>query len=72
MVTAVKNSNLTKDRMMNNAHNYSRYHRHKRIDSNNLLDSYRRRNMSPVKYELGFYIPEVGILHSHCRENLKS
>jgi hypothetical protein len=27
--------------------------------------------MSPVKYELGFYIPEVGILHSHCRD-LKS
>jgi hypothetical protein len=27
--------------------------------------------MSPVKYELGFYIPEGGILHSHRRENLK-
>jgi hypothetical protein len=26
--------------------------------------------MSPVKYELGFYIPEDGILHSHRRENL--
>jgi hypothetical protein len=25
--------------------------------------------MSPVKYELGFYIPEHGIPHSHCREN---
>jgi hypothetical protein len=25
-----------------------------------------------VKYELGFYIPEDDILHSHCRENLKS
>jgi hypothetical protein len=25
-----------------------------------------------VKYELGFYIPEDGILHSHRRENLKS
>jgi hypothetical protein len=24
-----------------------------------------------VKYELGFYIPEEGILHSHRRENLK-
>jgi hypothetical protein len=32
----------------------------------------RRRNVSPVRYELGFYIPENGILHSHCRENLKS
>jgi hypothetical protein len=28
--------------------------------------------VSPVRYELGFYIPEDDILHSHCRENLKS
>jgi hypothetical protein len=28
--------------------------------------------VSPVKYELVFYIPEDGILHSHRRENLKS
>jgi hypothetical protein len=28
--------------------------------------------MFPVKYELGFYIPEDDILHSHRRENLKS
>jgi hypothetical protein len=27
--------------------------------------------VSPVKYELGFYIPE-DILHSHRRESLKS
>jgi hypothetical protein len=27
--------------------------------------------VSPVKYALGFYIPEDGILHSHRRENLK-
>jgi hypothetical protein len=26
----------------------------------------------PVRYELGFYIPEDDILHSHRRENLKS
>jgi hypothetical protein len=26
----------------------------------------------PVKYELGFYIPEDDILHIHRRENLKS
>jgi hypothetical protein len=32
----------------------------------------RRRNVSPVKDELGFYIPEDDILHSHRRENLKS
>jgi hypothetical protein len=25
--------------------------------------------VSPVKYEMGFYIPEDDILHSHCREN---
>jgi hypothetical protein len=28
--------------------------------------------MSPVKYEMGFYISEDGILHSYRRENLKS
>jgi Na+/proline symporter len=26
----------------------------------------------PVKYELGFCIPEEGVLHSYCREHLKS
>jgi hypothetical protein len=33
---------------------------------------YRRRHVSPVRYELGFYISEDDILHSHRRENLKS
>jgi hypothetical protein len=28
--------------------------------------------MSPVRYELEFYISEDGIVHSHRRENLKS
>jgi hypothetical protein len=28
--------------------------------------------VSPVKYELGFYIPEDGIHHSERRENVKS
>jgi hypothetical protein len=28
--------------------------------------------VSPVRYELGFHIPEGGILHSHSRESLKS
>jgi hypothetical protein len=28
--------------------------------------------MSPVRYELGFYVPEYSVLHSHCRENLTS
>jgi hypothetical protein len=32
----------------------------------------RRRNVSPVKYELGFYVPEDDILHSHRREKFKS
>jgi hypothetical protein len=28
--------------------------------------------MSPVRYELGFYIPEDDILHSDRRKNIKS
>jgi hypothetical protein len=28
--------------------------------------------VSPVEYELGFYIPEDDIRHCHRRENLKS
>jgi hypothetical protein len=28
--------------------------------------------VSPVRYELGFFIPEDGIFHSDRRENLKS
>jgi hypothetical protein len=28
--------------------------------------------VTPVRYELGFYIAEDCILHSHCSENLKS
>jgi hypothetical protein len=28
--------------------------------------------VSPVRYELGSYVPEEGILHSHRRGNLKS
>jgi hypothetical protein len=32
----------------------------------------RRCIVSPVRYELGFYIPEDSILHSHCRENFQS
>jgi hypothetical protein len=27
--------------------------------------------VSPVRYEIGFYIPEDDILHSHCRDNVK-
>jgi hypothetical protein len=25
--------------------------------------------VSPVKYEMGFYIPKDDILHSHCRHS---
>jgi hypothetical protein len=32
----------------------------------------RRRNVFPLRYELGFYIPEDDFLHSYRRENLKS
>jgi hypothetical protein len=28
--------------------------------------------VSPVKYELGFYIPKDDVLHSHRRDNLNS
>jgi uncharacterized protein (DUF2461 family) len=28
--------------------------------------------VSPVRYKLGFYIPADAILHSDCREHLKS
>jgi hypothetical protein len=28
--------------------------------------------VSPVRYELGFYIPEDDLFQSHCREILKS
>jgi hypothetical protein len=28
--------------------------------------------VSPVRYELGSYIPEDDILHSNCLENLES
>jgi hypothetical protein len=33
---------------------------------------WRRRDVSNVRYELGFYKPQEGILHGHRRENLKS
>jgi hypothetical protein len=32
----------------------------------------RRRNVSPVRHELSFYIKQDAILHSDRRENLKS
>jgi hypothetical protein len=50
-------------------------HRHENLKSYIALTGWalkRRRNVSPVKYELCFYIPEDGILHSDRREHLKS
>jgi hypothetical protein len=49
-------------------------HRHENLKSYIALIGwtlYQTRNVSPVKYELGFYIPEDDILHSHRRESLK-
>jgi hypothetical protein len=48
-------------------------HRREKLESYMALSdwSLAETYVSPVKYELGFYIPEDDIL-SHCRENLKS
>jgi hypothetical protein len=50
-------------------------HRHENLKSYIALTGWplkRRRNVSPVRYELDFYIPEDVILHSHRHENVKS
>jgi hypothetical protein len=52
-------------------------HSHRRENVNSYIaltgwDLYRRRNVFPARYELGFYIPEEDILHSHRSENLNS
>jgi hypothetical protein len=50
-------------------------HRHENLKSYILLTSetlYRRRNLSLVRYELGFYIPEDTIRRSHRREHINS
>jgi hypothetical protein len=50
-------------------------HRRENLKSYIALTSWalqRRRNVSPVRYELGFYIPEDDNLHSHRPENLNS
>jgi hypothetical protein len=49
-------------------------HRRENLKSYTALTGWtlqRRCNVSPVRYELGFYIPEDAILHSHRHENLK-
>jgi hypothetical protein len=53
---------------------YGTHHSHRRENLKSYIALtdwalWRRRNVSPVKYELGFYIPEDGILHNPCREN---
>jgi hypothetical protein len=50
-------------------------HRREKLKSYIALTSWplsQRRDLSAVKYELGFYIPEDDIVHSHRRENLRS
>jgi hypothetical protein len=52
-------------------------HSHSRVHFKSYLtltgwSLYWKSNMSPVRYELGFYIPEDDILHSHRRLNVKS
>jgi hypothetical protein len=67
-ITRVTQCNLLEDRILHS-------HRRENFKSYKTLTGWtpeRRRNVSPVKYELGVYIPEDGILHSHRRENLKS
>jgi hypothetical protein len=52
-----------------------RIHRHENLKYFIALKGWyqqRRRNLSPVRYELDFYITEYDINHSHVRENLKS
>jgi hypothetical protein len=50
-------------------------HRRKNLESYIALTGwtlYRRSDVSPVRYELGFYIPEDGILQIHRNGNFKS
>jgi hypothetical protein len=50
-------------------------HRHENLKSYIALTDWalrQRRNVSPVWYELGFYITEDGILHSYDHGNPKS
>jgi hypothetical protein len=68
LLTGVTRRNIPEDAIV-------RSHRRENIKSYVTLTGWtlqRRRNMSPVRYQLGFHIPEDGVLHGHCRENLKS
>jgi hypothetical protein len=68
VVTKATRRNIPEDGILNS-------HRRGNLKSYIALTSWalkRRRNVSPVKYELGLYIPGDDILHSHRRENLKS
>jgi hypothetical protein len=68
ILTIAKRRNIPEDGILHS-------HRRENLDSYTALTGWalsRRRNVSPVRYELGFYIPEYSILQSHSRENLKS
>jgi hypothetical protein len=68
VLTRAKRRNIPEDGILHS-------HRRENLKSYIALTGwalYRRRNVSPVKYELGFYIPEDDIQHSHRRETLKS
>jgi hypothetical protein len=68
VLTSAKLRNITEDGILHS-------HRRENLKSYIALTGWalwRRRNVSPMRYELGFYIPEEGILHSYRRENLKS
>jgi hypothetical protein len=67
VLTRATRRNITKDGILHS-------HRRETLKSYIALTGlalYRRRNVFPVRYELGVYIPEDGILHTHRRENLK-
>jgi hypothetical protein len=68
VLTTATRRNITEDGILHS-------HRREYLKSYTALSGWallRRRNVFPVRYELGFYIPKDGILHSHRRENLSS
>jgi hypothetical protein len=68
VLTAATQRNIPEDSILHS-------HRRENLNSYIALTGWalsRRRNASPVRYEICFYIPEDAILLSHSRENLKS
>jgi hypothetical protein len=78
MVEAIRSSDTSvpTGATQRNVPEYGILHSYRRenLKSNSIkwLNFVARCGMSPVKYELDFYIPEDGIRHGHSRENLKS